>query len=104
MITATVTVFVKRTRLGWDASTINAEAQHPNSATLAARRCAAKHFLVSEERIDLLPSTEHIMIASVRTGVRPNPPSMLVAAGLIALAGTAFLMLFIWLISSGGAS
>ena len=89
-----VTVFVQRERGVFMARTHAADAIHLDSATVAARRCAATHFAVDESEIEIIPDTEHVLIAVVKE------PSKAIAWVLIswlvgiaaAVAGVAFIV------------
>lgn len=61
-----VSVFVNRSRGVFVARTHAADAIHLDSATVAARRCAAAHFGVEESEIEILPNSEHVLIAVVK--------------------------------------
>jgi hypothetical protein len=89
-----VTVFVHRERGVFMARTHAADAIHLDSATVAARRCAAAHFAVDETEIEIIPDTEHVLIAVVKE------PSKAIAWVVIswlvgiaaAVAGVAFIV------------
>lgn len=61
-----VTIFVNRERGVFMARSHAADAIHLESASLAARRCAAAHFDVPESEIELLPNGDHAMIGLVK--------------------------------------
>ena len=66
-----ITVFVRRDRGMFKAFTSDADAIDAQSATMAARRCAARHFDVPESSITVEPDGEHVMIASVERRLPP---------------------------------
>lgn len=68
----TVSIFVRRELGVFRAATMIAEAVDDSSATIAARRCAAAHFGVAENRITLSPVTDNVLIAGVAVDATPN--------------------------------
>jgi hypothetical protein len=90
-----ITVFVKKSRGVFHASTLQAEAID-TWASVAARRCAALHLGVAEEEIELTPNGEHTVIAHVREPARLTRWPLRVAlaiAAATALACTALALI-----------
>jgi len=75
MSARSVSIFVRRERGLFHATSVRAAAVSSVSATLAARACAAEHYAVPAAWIELLPVDEHVVIASVN-----RPKASVVAA------------------------
>jgi hypothetical protein len=100
-----ITVFVKRDGGMFKAFTNHADAIDSQSATIAARRCAARHFEVPEADIELDPEGDHVMIASVERKLPPKEKFSwtvcLVSAGVIFVAIKLFWMIVSYLFGGG---
>lgn len=99
MSTRTVTVFVARRNGVLHAATMNVEAIHESSATVAARRCAATHFGVDERAIELTPHGPHTLIA----GVREHAPARAFGFVLACVVSAAVGFVAVCLVFRGGA-
>jgi len=62
----TISIFVRRHRGAFHASSSQAVSVNGESATLAARACAAAHYNVAEDRIELTAVNDHVLIAAVK--------------------------------------
>ena len=94
----TLTVFVRRDKSAFIASVGLSEYTSVVSSTVAAQMAAAHAFGVPRERIDLLPTGPHTLIASVkRTG---NAFAWDLLAFGVTMAATAAICWTIW---KGGA-
>ncbi len=61
----TVLVFVGRTNGIFMARSDLVDAIHPSSASVAVRRCGARHFDVAEVQIEVAPAGDGVMRATV---------------------------------------
>ncbi len=98
MTPKSVTVFVGRERGLFIARTHAADAIHLTSATLAARKCGARHLGVSEDQIEVFPDSENVLIACVK-----EPAKAFAWALLASCIGLGAAALGVWLMI-GGAS
>lgn len=88
-----ITVFVRRDKSAWIASVGMCESTSQHSSTYAARIAAAHHFSVPMERIELLPTGPHTLIASVKPAGSP------IAWGLLtACMAAAALVVVLWIV------
>ena len=95
-----VTVFVRRMRGVFLANTLQADAIDA-SATVAAVKCAATHFGVSADQIELTPNGAHTMIACVRQPQKITRWPLRTALAIA--AATALVCAGIALLAQGGA-
>lgn len=98
MTPKSVTVFVSRERGPFVARSHGADAIHPTSATLAARKCGARHLGVPEDQVEVFPESENVLIACVK-----EPAKAFAWALLASCIGVGAAALGVWLMI-GGAS
>lgn len=95
-----ITVFVRRVNGIFIANTYLADAIDPRSASIAARKCGARSLGAEESEIEVIPESDHTMIARVR---EPEPAIARVWLTWAAIFLAVLAAVFVWLVK-GGAS
>lgn len=89
-----ITVFVRRDKSAWIASVGLSEHTSFHSSTCAARIAAAHHFTVPVERIELLPTGPHTLMATVQPAGSPIAWGVLTAC--LSAAALSTVLVIVW--------